>query len=147
MTQILFKKNHPDAVMPTKGTEHAAAFDLVAVSVEDKGDTAVVDTGLSVAFPEGYVLLLFSRSGHAAKYDIRLTNCVGVIDADYRGPLKILLTQDGHANPRTIGSYIKPGERVAQAILMKLPDTEWVEATELPESIRGDGGFGSTGTR
>lgn len=149
MTQILFKKRLPNAQVPVRGTEHAAAFDLVAASIDRRHlNKIVVDTGLNIAFPPGHVLYLHSRSGHGMKYNIRLTNGTGVIDADYRGPLMLMLTQDSEDKyGDNIGSVVKVGDRVGQAILVKLPDVEWVEVDELPESVRGENGFGSTGVR
>lgn len=147
MPQILFKKRLPNAVVPVRASEHAAAFDLTACAIRPSDHTnhVIVDTGLNVAFPAGYVLMLFGRSGHAAKHDISLANCVGIIDADYRGPLMVMLKSTTHG--LGLRERINIGERVAQAILLKLPDVEWVEVDELPESVRGEGGFGSTGTR
>lgn len=150
-TKILFKKLLPNAIIPTKGTSESAAFDLVAaaIQVDNKNDQLIVDTGLATAFPAGYVLHVYGRSGHAIKHGIRLTNSVAVIDADYRGPLKVLLTTNEHSMDsfQNLIEQIKVGDRIGQAILVKLPDVEWEEVDELPESVRGEGGFGSTGVR
>lgn len=91
------KKLHPAAVVPTYGTEGAACFDLYAVQPEAEirvVDTATVRTGLAFEVPQGFVMLVFSRSGHGFKNDVRLANCVGVIDSDYRGELMVKLTND-----------------------------------------------------
>lgn len=145
MSRILFKKHLPNAIIPTKGSEHAAAFDLYAAAMDydASNQQAIIDTGLTVAFDTGHALFLFGRSGHAMKYGIRLSNCVGVIDADYRGPLKVLLRSD---SPNVFHS-IQIGDRVAQAILMPVPEVEWVSVETLSDTVRGEGGFGSTGSR
>lgn len=147
--QILFKKHLANAKVPSKGTSEAAAFDLTAAHIEYRPGQRmlVVDTGLSTAFPAGYALHLYGRSGHAMKHGIRLANSVAVIDADYRGPLKVLLVTNDPADYETLTREINIGDRVAQAILIKLPDVEWAEVDELPDSVRGEGGFGSTGTK
>lgn len=146
-TKILFKKLLPNAVIPHRATEEAAGFDLVAAAMEidTMRQQLIVDTGISTAFPAGYVLHIYGRSGLALKHGIRLSNCVAVIDSDYRGPLKVLLRTDAKMFPELV-QLINIGERVGQAILVKLPDIEWEEVDELPKSVRGEGGFGSTGT-
>lgn len=147
-TKIEFVRRLPNAVMPERATPHSAAFDLRAADVkfDSVQGLAIVDTGLSTQFPEGYVLYVYGRSGFAAKYGIRLANCTGVIDADYRGPLMVMLTVNNPTHFHELTKHIKPGERIAQAILVKLPDVEWVEVDGLEETVRGEGGFGSTGT-
>lgn len=146
MTQILFKKLLSNAQVPTKGTPDSAAFDLYVAAVEYKPllNMLIADTGIATAFPAGHVLHFYGRSGHASKHRIRLANSVAVIDADYRGSLKILLTSDNPGQDWV--KQIQIGDRIAQAMLLKLPDTEWVEVEDLPPSVRGEGGFGSTGT-
>lgn len=143
--QILFKQLHPDAQIPMRASEHAAGFDLTAATTHVEDGRIIVGTGLATAFPEGHVLLVYSRSGHGAKYGIRLANGVGVIDADYRGEIKLVFRTDGvplmHA-----AELLSRGNRIAQAFLLPLPAVEWIEQLELPESIRGTGGFGSTGS-
>jgi dUTP pyrophosphatase len=130
------KKLHPKAVIPTFATPGAACFDLVAISRE--GDT--YSTGLAFDIPAGYCILVFSRSGHGFKDNTRLCNCVGVIDSDYRGEVKVKLTRDD-------GKKEMPwvGDRVAQAMLMRLPKTEITEVEDISDTQRGEGGFGSTG--
>jgi dUTP pyrophosphatase len=145
-TKILFKKHLPNAVMPFKGSAQAAAFDLTAAETTKPSLTTnqvTVDTGLSVAFDEAFVLLVFGRSGFASKHGIQLANGVGVIDADYRGPLKLVFKTTGSI--LEMEKLLAPGNRVGQAILLPIPQVAWEEAAELPESIRGTGGFGSTG--
>lgn len=148
MPQILFKKLLPHAQIPTQGSEHAAGFDLYAAGVmmDVTHNQLIVDTGLTIAFDTGYVLMLHGRSGLASKFGIRLSNGTGIIDADYRGPLKVLLRSD-LLSLEELARQITIGDRVAQAILLPIPQVTWVEATQLSETARGEGGFGSTGTR
>lgn len=153
MTTIQFYRRLPNAQMPVRASEDAAAFDLFAAKIElVTSRRMIVDTGLNIAFPKGHVLYLHSRSGHGFKHEIRLTNGTGVIDPDYRGELKILLSQDGE-HPfldKQLNQLVKVGDRVAQAVLIPIPEVQWVEVdnlTNLGITARGEGGFGSTGTR
>lgn len=140
------KRNTPTAQLPIRATEGSAGLDLVCDSVElnPAGSRCIVDTGISIAVPEGHVALLFSRSGQGFKHDVRLVNCVGVIDSDYRGPLKIKLTADSPVGIDYI-MKIQRGDRIAQMVLVKLPDITIEEVDELDETVRGEGGMGSTG--
>ena len=138
------KKLHPAAVVPTYGTEGSACFDLYAVQPEAEirvVDSATVRTGLAFEVPQGFVMLVFSRSGHGFKNDVRLANCVGVIDSDYRGELMVKLTND---NPSDCLA-VHPGDRIAQAMLMPVSQTYFEVVDELSSTDRGAGGFGSTG--
>lgn len=138
------KKLHPAAVVPTYGTEGSACFDLYAVQPEAEirvVDTATVRTGLAFEVPQGFVMLVFSRSGHGFKNDVRLANCVGVIDSDYRGELMVKLTND---NPSDCLA-VHPGDRIAQAMLLPVSQTYFEVVDELSSTDRGAGGFGSTG--
>lgn len=143
--QVLFKKLHPDAQQPKQATTGAAGFDLVCTDAKIVGNQVIVSTGLATAFPPGYVLKVFGRSGLAFKHDIFLTNGVGIIDSDYRGEIKLSFSSTTHT-PLSMRNHLQVGERVAQCILEKLPDVEWVNMDELPASVRGEGGFGSTGS-
>ncbi len=140
--QIPTKRLHPDAELPTYATDGSGAFDFYAAATgaPRTATPAVIGTGIAVEIPYGYVMLLFSRSGHAFKHDTRLSNCVGVIDADYRGEIKVKLAAD---QPNNL--LIKPGDRIAQGIVIPVPQIEFVETDTLSETSRGDGGFGSTG--
>lgn len=142
--QVKIKKLHPDAIIPKYATDGSACFDLHSVGdyfIDDIAHTnEVVATGLSVEIPEGYQMLVFSRSGHAAKNNVRLANCVGVIDSDYRGEVKVLLAADIDAR-----LTIKKGDRIAQAQIMPVHRVSFVEVEELTDTNRGTGGFGSTG--
>lgn len=144
-THILFKKLNPHATCPRRASEHAAGFDLVSTGVKIQGNQVIVSTGLAVAFPEGYVLKVFGRSGLAFKHDVFLTNGVGIIDADYRGEI-LLSFSSTTMSPAEMSNVLKTGTRVAQCILEFLPITQWLEIEHLPESVRGEGGFGSTGS-
>lgn len=142
MQVVKFKKLHEDAQLPTYSTEGAGGFDIAAVTLDsaDSAAAAIYGTGLAVELPKGKSLLLLSRSGHGFKQDIRLSNCVGLIDSDYRGEIKAKLRGDGKNAP-----VFAKGDRIMQGIIINTPQYkfEWVE--ELSETQRGTGGFGSTG--
>lgn len=141
--KLKVKKLHPDAIIPKYATAGAAAFDLCAVNSGRvmPGLNAIVETGLAFEIPEGYVMLVFSRSGHGFNNNVRLSNCVGVIDSDYRGEVKAKLTCDG----RCVGIEFKKGDRIAQAVIVPIPQVELEEVDDLSSTERGEGGFGSTG--
>ena len=137
------KRISDTAILPKKATKGAACFDLHADILEPiwitQANPCVISTGLIFEVPEGYALMLYSRSGHGFKHNVRLANAVGVLDSDYRGAAKIKLTADNE-------SYqVIPGERIAQAMLIPLPEYEIVEVDELSLTERGAGGFGSSG--
>lgn len=143
------KKLHPNAKLPTYGTDGAAAFDLYAAEVIGsdeygtvvfKGNDVVVGTGLSFEIPEGHAMFIFSRSGMGFTHGVRLCNSVGVIDSDYRGEVMIKLVGDDEFGPR-----IAVGDRVAQAVVLPIPRVTFTEADQLAPTERGTGGFGSTG--
>lgn len=151
--QLKFKKLHAAAKPPRFASVGAACFDLHADTVEGyshipstiyPGAPVVCGTGLAFELPPGHAMLVFSRSGHGFNDNIRLANCVGVIDSDYRGEVKVKLTQDG-VEDESPHNLIKPGDRIAQALIVQLPTVQLVEAQELSETERGTGGFGSTG--
>lgn len=137
------KKLHPETVIPSYATEGAACFDISSTDIANiyPKHSAVVGTGLAFEIPQEHVLLIFSRSGHGFKNDVRLANCVGVIDSDYRGELKVKLTNDGE-----YGFYVSPGDRIAQGMLLPVKQVTFEEVEELSDTSRGDKGFGSTGT-
>lgn len=140
--KLKVKKLHPDAVIPTYATSGAACFDLHAVDFEgeNKTDSLVIKTGLAFEIPDGWQMLIFSRSSHGFKHNVRLANCVGVIDSDYRGEVKVKLTADFGWN-----LSIFKGDRIAQAQLIPVHRVTFEEVSELTETERGNGGFGSTG--
>ena len=144
MVTLQIKKLRPEAVLPTRGSEQAAGWDLYActggsVSIAP-GETVMVGTGLSIAAPEGYFGAIFARSGLASKQGLRPANCVGVCDSDYRGEYIIPLHNDS-GEIRTVND----GERIAQLIVMPYLAVEFQEVDALPDTQRGCAGFGSTG--
>ena len=128
--------------MPKRSTEGAACFDIQSATeaVIPAGGTAILDTGLRFRIPVDHALMVYSRSGHGFKHDVSLSNGTGVIDSDYRGELKVKLRNDG-TEPFTV----KHGDRVAQAMLIKLPSLNMIAGTVENDTERGIGGFGSTG--
>lgn len=144
---LYVKRLHPDAILPKRNSEGAAGYDLfsvedVTVSAPQLGPT-VIATGISVAIPPGHYGRIASRSSLSLKYGIEVGG--GVIDADYRGEIKVLL--HNHMMPRTVRSYfeVKKGDRIAQLIIEKIAIPEVVEEGELTATVRGEKGFGSTG--
>lgn len=139
----------PGAKMPAYATQGSACFDLYVpdghTCVLRYDEPVVVPTGLKFDIPKGYVLLIYSRSGHGFKNDIRLSNCVGVIDSDYTDEVMVKLIQDVEVPyPRTY--FINPGDRIAQAMLMPVQQVELVQIDEPPvQKGNRTGGFGSTG--
>lgn len=143
---IQIQKLRESARLPHRGSAFAAGYDLYAAPADGQPieiaphTTAMVGTGLAVAIPEGYFGGVFARSGLASKQGLRPANCVGVIDADYRGECTVALHNDTDA-PRTI----QPGDRIAQLVILPFLAAEFEQTQALPETERGTGGFGSTG--
>jgi dUTP pyrophosphatase len=143
---LKIKKLHPSAKLPSYATAGAACFDLHAntyagVGSKTSGHGAVtISTGLCVEVPDGHVMLIYSRSGHGFKNGVRLANCVGVIDADYRGEIMVRLTND---TDTPMG--VSPGDRIAQAMIVPVERVTFEQVLELSDTVRGAGGFGSTG--
>ena len=136
--EIKVQRLHPDAVLPRRASFGAAGYDLTAIGVENpRPDIWVYDTGLSVQLPEGYEGQIRARSS-IMKTDCMLANGVGTIDSDYRGPLKVVF--------RGPGAPYQFGDRIAQLVIAKI-ETPFLIFTdsELSQSERGHGGFGSTG--
>lgn len=150
MTQIRIKRLNEDAIIPTQGSEYAAGYDLYANRVSEyatrstitihKGETAKVGTGIAVEIPKGYFGAIYARSGLATKQGLRPANCVGVVDADYRGELIVALHNDSGTD-RTVSN----GDRIAQLVILPYLAVNFVEVDDLSGTVRGDGGFGSTG--
>lgn len=144
--KINFKKLNPKAICPTYGTNFSAGADLYALTDEDliikTGETVLVHTGIAVEIPEGYVGLIFARSGLATKKGLAPANKVGVIDSDYRGELMVALYNQS-CDDRTIAE----GERIAQLAIVPFLKADFNEVDELSDTARGEGGFGSTGTK
>ena len=141
---IQLKKLKENALLPTRGSEHAAGYDLYACLEEDvliaPGQTVKIGTGLAVAVPEGFFGAVFARSGLASKEGLRPANGVGVCDSDYRGEYIIALHNDSGME-RTV----RHGDRIAQLVILPFLPAEFEECDSLPETARGAGGFGSTG--
>ncbi len=142
------------AKMPTYATQGSACFDLYAAIDEPYyccvGEPVTIPTGLKFDIPEGYALMIYSRSGHGFKSDVRLSNCVGVIDSDYVDEVMVKLSQDVDQfkgdNWEHEQFWVKPGDRIAQAMLIPVERTQLVEMSEPPQRKgEREGGFGSTG--
>ena len=144
MVRVLIKKLDPKVAIPSYKTKGASGMDLMAFVREKiviKPQTsALIPTGLSVAFSEDYEIQIRPRSGLAAKNNISVLNTPGTIDSDYRGELKIIIF-----NHSKHDFVVNNNDRIAQMVLTPIAKMELEEANELPETLRGEGGFGSTG--
>ena len=144
MVKVLIKKLKSSVKLPSYKTYGASGMDLMAFIEKPinlkPGKSCLVPTGLTVAFPEKYEIQIRPRSGLAAKNSISVLNTPGTIDSDYRGEIKIILFNHGKKNFK-----INKNDRVAQMVLTPIIKMELEEIDELPETVRGDGGFGSTG--
>ena len=141
--EIKIKKLKKDAVIPTKGSPFAAGSDLYSAETDlviEAGKTAMIGTGLAMEIPEGYAGLVYARSGLACKEGLAPANKVGVIDSDYRGEIKVAL--HNHSSER---KTVKKGERIAQIVITPFLSADFCEAEQLNQTVRGEGGFGSTG--
>jgi dUTP pyrophosphatase len=144
MVKVLIKKLSSDVKLPSYKTSGASGMDLMAyikspITIKPK-TSELISTGLSVAFSEEYEIQIRPRSGLAAKNNISVLNTPGTIDSDYRGELKVIIYNHGNHD-----FIINNKDRVAQMILTPVIKMELQETNELPESVRGEGGFGSTG--
>lgn len=152
MIEVKVKKMFDDVSLPEYATLGSACFDIKMYSVnnkngmiellglDEKNPSYAVGTGLQFEIPKNHVMLVFSRSGHGFNQDVRLANCVGVIDSDYRGELKVKLTKD------SVGfSTFLRGDKIAQGMVIPYEQVKFIIADELSDTARGDGGFGSTG--
>ena len=143
---VNIKKIKPNAAIPTYGSMNAAGADLYAcidsALVIHSGETILVPTGLSMELPEGYAGLIYARSGLASKKGLAPANKVGVIDSDYRGEVLVALH-----NHSLTDAAIEPGERIAQLVITPYVMGVFEEVSELSDTERGAGGFGSTGTK
>ena len=143
--ELKVKKLHPEAIIPAYATDGSAAMDLHALFDASKPErkvwgngSLVVRTGLSFEIPEGYAMLILSRSGMGFRENTRLANCVGLIDSDYRGELFMVFV--------CASSFSwKKGDRIAQGIVVPVAHCRFDLVAELPATARGIGGFGSTG--
>lgn len=144
MIDLKIKKLSENAVIPSYGSASAAGADLYSAEEEiviKPGETKLVHTGLAMEIPEGYVGLIYARSGIATKRGLAPANKVGVIDSDYRG--EIMVSIYNHSSET---QTIAAGERVAQIVITPYLTVNFVESEELDDTLRGSGGFGSTGT-
>lgn len=142
MINIKVKKLTENAVIPSHQTEGASGFDLhsTETKVIMPGETELISTGLAVAIPIGYEMQVRPRSGLSLKTGLRVANSPGTVDADYRGEVKVIITNTGH-----IPQYIKTGDRVAQGVICPVYYANFEQVNELDNTNRGSGGFGSTG--
>ncbi len=144
MVKVLIKKLDPKVKLPEYKTTGASGMDLIAfidqpVNVKPKS-SSLIPTGLSIAFSEDYEIQIRSRSGLAAKNNISVLNSPGTIDSDYRGEIKVIIFNHGNDD-----FIINNGDRIAQMILTPVVKMNLEETLDLPKTIRGKGGFGSTG--
>lgn len=146
MPKIAVKKLDENAVLPTYGSNYAAGADLYALTDEEivfaPHETKLIKTGLAMEIPEGYAGLIYARSGLASKRGLAPANKVGVIDADYRGEIMVALH-----NHSSVEQKIAPKERIAQLVIAPFLKAEFEVCDALSETVRGEGGFGSTGTK
>lgn len=144
--KVRLKKLNEKAIIPTYGSEYSAGADLYACIENDiviePGKTVFISTGLAMELSEGYVALIYARSGLACKRGLAPANKVGVIDCDYRGEIKVAL--HNHSDE---AQTVSVGERIAQMVVTPYIKCDFEEATELSDTVRGEGGFGSTGRK
>lgn len=145
-TTVNIKKLNENAIIPTYGTEFSAGADLYACMESavtiNPGETSFIKTGIALEVPVGYAGLIYARSGLACKKGLAPANKVGVIDADYRGEIMVAL--HNHSNEAV---NVEPGERIAQLVITPFLTAIFNEVDELSDTVRGEGGFGSTGTK
>lgn len=142
--RINIKKLTETAKLPERGSAYAAGYDLFAdlkeaVEIAPK-QTLMINTGVAMEIPEGYWGGIFARSGLSSKEGLRPANCVGVVDADYRGPICVALYNDSE-----VVRTVVPGQKVAQMVVVPFLAVEFEEVAELSDTVRGVAGFGSTG--
>ena len=144
--RVNIKKLDEKAIIPFYGTDYSAGADLYALCdgeiIIGVGETVLVHTGLSIEVPEGFGGFIYARSGLASKKGLAPANKVGVVDADYRGEVMVALHNHG-----TVPQTIECGERIAQLVIAPFLKAEFNLVDELSETVRGQGGFGSTGTK
>lgn len=141
--EVAVRRLDPDLPLPAYAHPGDAGADLlttVDVTLQP-GERALVPTGIALALPEGYVAFVQPRSGLAARHGISIVNTPGTVDAGYRGEIKVLLVNHDPVEPVTLHR----GDRVAQLVVQRFETARFVEVAELPDSVRGTGGYGSTG--
>jgi dUTP pyrophosphatase len=141
--RVEFQRLSDVARAPERAHDHDAGWDLRAAEAAtiEPGERASVGTGIAVAIPEGCAGLVLPRSGLAARHGIALTNAPGLIDAGYRGEVRVLLLNTDRSEPFEIAV----ADRIAQLVIVALPAVEFTESAALSETVRGAGGFGSSG--
>src|SRR5256886_4981097 len=144
MTQLPVRRLREDAVLPERAYAGDAGLDLAACERHElaPGERALVGTGLAVAIPEGYAGFVQPRSGLAARHGLSVVNSPGLVDSGYRGELRVVLLNTDTKEP----FVVEPGMRIAQLVVLPVPELELVEVDELPGSERGARGFGSSAT-
>lgn len=144
MTEVKIKKLDPAATTPTYGSPYAAGADLYALEgvTVDAGASVLVHTGIALELPVGYAGLIYARSGLATKRGLAPANKVGVIDCDYRGEIMVSLH-----NHSLVPQTVEAGERIAQLVITPYLTAQFTETDTLSDTVRGEGGFGSTGTK
>ena len=142
MIELAIQRLRDDAVVPTRAYSGDAGLDLTACERVElgPGERAMVGTGLAVAIPDGYAGFVQPRSGLAARNGITIVNTPGLVDSGYRGELKVILLNTDTSEP----FVVEPGMRIAQLVVLPVPELDLVEVGELPESERGVRGFGSS---
>lgn len=144
--KVNVKKLNENAILPSYGSEFAAGADLYACTdgevTVNPHETVLIPTGIALELPQGFAGLIYARSGLATKKGLAPANKVGVVDCDYRGEVKVALHNHSEA-PQTVAA----GERVAQLVITPYLTAEFVAADELSQTVRGVGGFGSTGEK
>jgi dUTP pyrophosphatase len=140
--ELPIRRLRPDAQVPTRAYDGDAGIDLAACERVElgPGERALVSTGLAVAIPAGYAGYVQPRSGLATKHGISIVNTPGLVDSGYRGELLVNLLNTDPREP----FVVEPGMRIAQLVVLAVPEVDPVEVEELPESERGDRGFGSS---
>jgi len=143
MVEIMITRLDPDVPLPSYAHPGDAGADLTTtVDVRlDPGERALVPTGIQIALPEGYVALVHPRSGLAARFGVSIVNAPGTVDAGYRGEVKVMLINLDPREP----VVLRRGDRVAQLVVQRVEHARFVEVDRLPGSVRGEGGYGSTG--
>ncbi|MDX6488686.1 MAG: dUTP pyrophosphatase [Gaiellaceae bacterium] len=142
MIELAIQKVRPDAVVPSRAYAGDAGLDLTAIERVElgPGERAVVPTGLAVAIPDGHAGFVQPRSGLASRHGITIVNSPGLVDSGYRGELMVVL----HNTDRTQPFVVEAGMRIAQLVVLPIPEVELVEVDELPATERGGRGFGSS---
>ncbi|MBO4983737.1 MAG: dUTP diphosphatase [Clostridia bacterium] len=144
--KVNIKKLNENAVIPTYGSPYAAGADLYACIENDEviepNETKLIKTGLAIELPIGYAAFIYARSGLASKRGLAPANKVGVVDCDYRGEIMVALH-----NHSSVSQSIAPRERIAQMVIAPYITAEFNETDTLSDTVRGQGGFGSTGTK